>query len=334
MRFALVLALLGFLFACRSAPMLPRSAGEPTTFTPKTGDEIVVCGERFHVGAPVVLWTQFPGYDGTHLVPDPKAKKDLKPGEAPPMVLAYEPGRSRRISEGMLEVLVAPGSRDRASLAAVVDQFVLHYDVCGVSRTCHKVLRDRGLSVHFLLDVDGTIYQTMDLADTAWHATKSNPRSIGVEIANMGAYARRDAAVFSEWYARDAAGTYLQLPERLKGGGVRTEGFVGRPARDELVAGTIQKTLYHQYDFTTEQYASLAKLAAALCTALPRIGPDAPRDAQGRVVNHVLSDAEWERFHGILGHYHVQANKQDPGPAFDWEPFLRRVRAELATMAP
>ncbi|MBI5362859.1 MAG: N-acetylmuramoyl-L-alanine amidase [Planctomycetes bacterium] len=334
MRIALLLALFAFLAACRNVPIVPSASGASTTFTPKTGDEIVVCGERFHVGAPVVLWTQFPGYDGYHLVPDPKAKPDPKSGEAPPMVLAYEPGRSRKIGDGMLEVLVAPGSRDRASLAAVVDQFVLHYDVCGVSRTCHKVLRDRGLSVHFLLDVDGTIYQTMDLADTAWHATKSNPRSVGVEIANMGAYEKKDASVFAEWYARDAAGTYLHLPDRLKGGGVRTEGFVGRPARDGLVLGTIQKTRYHQYDYTPEQYASLAKLAAALCTALPRIQPDAPRDARGDVVSHVLSDAEWERFHGILGHYHVQANKQDPGPAFDWESFLRRVREELAAAAP
>ncbi|MBK7878150.1 MAG: N-acetylmuramoyl-L-alanine amidase [Planctomycetes bacterium] len=335
MRFTLLLALLALATACRVAPLRPRPMEpvEPPP-APKVGDEIVVCGERVSIGAPVVLWTQFPGYDSYQLVPDPAAKKDLQPGEAPPMVLAYEPGRSRKLGDGMAEVLVAPASRDRASLAAVVDQFVLHYDVCGVSRTCHKVLRERGLSVHFMLDVDGTIYQTMDLADTAWHATKSNPRSIGIEIANMGAYPSKAAPVFAEWYARDDAGTYLRLPERLRGGGVRTEGFVGRPARQELVSGTIQKTVYHQYDFTPEQYASLAKLSAALCRALPRIQPDAPRDAQGKVTNAVLSDAEWERFRGILGHYHVQLNKQDPGPAFDWEFFLRLVREELRPPAP
>ena len=37
---------------------------------------------------------------------------------------------------------------------------------------------------------------------------------------------------------------------------------------------------------------------------------------------------------GILGHFHVQTNKNDPGPAFDWEPFLARVREELARPAP
>ena len=329
MRIALLFVLLAFLCACRNAPLRPFPAPDPSQLAPKAGDEIVVCGERFQVGAPVVLWTQYPGYDSYHLVPDPKTKKDAPAGEAPKMVLAYEPGRTRKTAEGLVETLVAPHSRDRAALAAVVDQFVLHYDVCGVSRTCHKVLRDRGLSVHFLLDVDGTIYQTMDVADTAWHATKSNPRSVGIEIANMGAYTKRDDPVFADWYARDAAGTYLRIPARLKGGGVRTEGFVGRPARSELVTGRIQESIYHQYDFTPEQYASLAKLAAALCRALPKIRPDAPRGADGAVLEHVLPDADWAAFQGILGHHHVQANKQDPGPAFDWESFLRRVREEL-----
>jgi len=37
---------------------------------------------------------------------------------------------------------------------------------------CFKVLHDhRDLSVHFMLDLDGTIYQTLDLKERAWHAT-------------------------------------------------------------------------------------------------------------------------------------------------------------------
>ncbi len=56
-----------------------------------------------------------------------------------------------------------------------VDQFVLHFDVCGTSAQCFYVLHDRrGLSVHFMLDVDGTIYQTLDVKERAWQATKSN----------------------------------------------------------------------------------------------------------------------------------------------------------------
>lgn len=325
------------LAACR-APA-PREMKPPPTSDAsrpaRVGDEIVVCGQRFHTGAPVVLWDEAPGYNAYLLVRDPKAK----PADAgAAQVRAYTPGRERRVGEGMTEVLVPPqeGSlpRDLGGLQRVVDQFVLHYDVCGTSRTCQRVLRERGLSVHFLLDIDGTLYQTMDLADTAWHATKSNARSIGVEIAHIGAYEDARAPQLAEWYERDASGTYITVPERMKGGGVRTEGFVGRPARDGLVRGTIQKSDFYQYDFTPQQYASLAKLTATLTRVLPRIEARAPLDARGQVVTHVLDDAAWERFSGVLGHYHVQENKQDPGPAFDWDFFLRLVREEGGGLAP
>jgi N-acetyl-anhydromuramyl-L-alanine amidase AmpD len=29
-----------------------------------------------------------------------------------------------------------------------------------------------------------------------------------------------------------------------------------------------------------------------------------------------------ERYQGILGHYHVQLNKVDPGPAFQWDTVI------------
>lgn len=333
-------ALLLALCACRAPSMIePRSPSArerdvrvDRPFAPAVGDEIVVCGRRVSIGAPVVLWTQAPGYNAYHLVRD-RASKDPNAQK-----LAYTPGRVRANAEGASEVLVPGASgdapRDLEALARAVDQFVLHYDVCGTSRTCQRVLRERGLSVHFLLDVDGTLYQTLDVADTAWHATKSNARSIGIEIAHIGAYADPHAKALEDWYEHDAAGAYITIPERFRGGGVRTPGFVGRPARGELIAGEIHGKRYHQHDFTPEQYASLAKLTAALSRVLPRIEPRAPTDERGEVLSRVLADEEWERFSGVLGHYHVQANKQDPGPAFDWSFFLRLVREELGEPLP
>jgi N-acetyl-anhydromuramyl-L-alanine amidase AmpD len=84
---------------------------------------------------------------------------------------------------------VRGGGWDLPLLQREVDQFVIHFDVAGTSRQCFKTLHDlRGLSVQFMLDLDGTIYQTLDLKERAWHATTSNNRSVGIEIANMGAY--------------------------------------------------------------------------------------------------------------------------------------------------
>jgi len=283
--------------------------------------EIVACGQRFPIAAPVVPWIDPDGYSAYSTAA--RFPDEVDPATAAPTGLRYRPGRETPDGTVTRRSSVA-------ELAEVVDQFVLHYDACGLSRTCFKVLHDRReLSVHFLLDVDGTIYQTLDLADTAWHARQANPRSIGVEIANVGAHPPGASSPLDEWYVRDAAGVRLRLPARFGDGDVRTPGFVGRPAREARIAGTINGRRLEMFDLTPEQYASLEALTAGLCELFPRIRPDAPRDATGAVRRDALDAAEFARFHGILGHFHVSADKSDPGPAFDWERLLRGVRARL-----
>ena len=289
------------------------------------GDEIVACGERFSIGAPVVLWFEEPGYSAYATEP--------RFTDEGPRGLRYRPGRA--IADPALRARQERDGLDLDLLREVVDQFVLHYDVCGTSRTCFRVLQDqRQLSVHFLLDVDGTIYQTLDLQEQAWHARQANPRCVGVEIAHMGSYPPGSASPLDEWYEEDADGVVLCIPDRHGDGGVRTKDFVGRPARPDRVRGEINGQPWEQYDFTPEQYASLVKLTAALVELFPRLAPDAPRDAAGRVRTDVLSDEEFAQFHGLLGHYHVTEAKRDPGPAFDWERFLSEVRGRLGASAP
>jgi N-acetylmuramoyl-L-alanine amidase len=314
---------------------------------PRRGDEIVVCGKRYHTGAPVVLWTDPGGYDGYRPGRGSAPVEDagssdaahtygirFNPVIAPPAAFGEsspfpEPARP---SEGGAKLTRAEFERIRAGgwplelLRQKVDQFVFHYDVSGTSRRCFRTLQDeRGLSVHFMLDLDGTIYQTLDLQERAWHASDSNSRSIGIEIANVGAFRADDRAVLDATYQKDEQGrTRLVLPPDA---GLRTPAFVPRPARDEAVTGNVQSADYVMYDLTPEQYESLIKLTATVCRLLPRITPDYPRDDRGELITRVLDDARWESFHGLLGHYHVQQNKQDPGPAFQWDKVTNGVRA-------
>jgi N-acetyl-anhydromuramyl-L-alanine amidase AmpD len=193
------------------------------------------------------------------------------------------------------------------------------------------VLQDeRQLSAHFLLDLDGTLYQTLDLADQAWHAGAANARSIGVEIANVGAYPPDAREPLERWYAPDGRDARVTLPGSLGDGGIRTHGFVARPARPVPVRGPVQGEVLEQYDFTPEQYRSLALLTATLARTFPELRLDAPRDSSGRVRRDALSDAELAAFGGVLGHWHVSREKRDPGPAFDWERYLAAARAERA----
>jgi N-acetyl-anhydromuramyl-L-alanine amidase AmpD len=282
---------------------------EPTD-SRRTGKEIVVAGELVPIGTRVVLWSDPGGYDAYA-----RARQRA----------SFAPGRK-----------VGPAGeavRDPAGIRAAVDQFVLHYDACGVSRECFETLEARGLSVHFLLDVDGTLYQTLDLAETAWHARQANPRSVGVEIANIGAYAPGSTEL-STWYSRDAKGMRITLPRRLGDGGVRTSGFVGRPARAGRQRGRINGRSLEQFDFTPQQYETLAHLTAALVQTFPRLRLRFPTDRAGRIRTEALSDAELSTFRGVLGHFHVSADKIDPGPAFDWQGLARRAGALLEAPRP
>jgi len=324
--FAVILLAVGaFLAGCATTPRIGSIA-------PRTGDEIVAAGKYIHTGTPVVLWTDPGGYDAYRVERRfcPIDQADWKTSSAEVKDLDY-PNRYNMRKAGLTPEEIERfrgGGWDLPTLQRVVDQFVIHFDECGTSRQCFKVLQDiRDLSVHFMLDLDGTIYQTLDLKERAWHATTSNSRCVGIEIANMGCWRDPANSPLPDWYKKDADGkTRITIPEKYGDGGIRTPNFVGRPARNEPVSGVIQGKELWQYDFTPEQYRALAHLVAALCITFPKIKCDYPRDADGKLITHKLDAPDLEKYEGILGHYHIQTNKEDPGPAFDWDKVISKAR--------
>jgi N-acetylmuramoyl-L-alanine amidase len=382
----LLLSTLLFSFSCvaQAQHAFSTHPGQPL---PRQGDEIMVCGQFFHTGAPVVLWFDYGGYDGYR--PPPRAMAAV-PATAPATTMATTapaPAAGRRgrgfgggrpggqapaytfrygvLSDEEME-RIKNGNWPIDLLRDKIDQFVVHYDVAGLSRTCYTVLRDRNLGVQFMLDIDGTIYQTVDLKDACAHATKANSRSVGIEIANMGAYSPSSSlAPLKQWYSKDSTGRVrLTVPERLGDGGVRTPHFVGHPARNELVEGIVQGNTYRQYDYTPEQYNSLIHLTATLCTVFPKITCDYPRQKSalgtpalapttqwadgdpttrpaalasptetGLLIPHQLTHDQYEDYQGVLGHYHVQDNKEDPGPAFQWDRVINSARGLMTSEA-
>ena len=296
-----------------------RCVGAPSTLV--QGETMIVAGEHVPVGTRVVTFLEPGGYDAYRLgkffatdePPDGKQRYSAREN-LPPALAEVAPTRSLT----------------RDELRQVVHQFVLHYDAAGTSRQCFKVLHDlRNLSVHFLLDVDGTIYQTLDLREKAFHATIANNASIGVEIAHPGAFPQPLAGPMRAFYEQDEQGWRMKLPAWVRESGIRTPSFVARPARPELISGEVQGAVQHQFDFTEQQYVALAKLTAALAREFPRIRLEAPRAPDGAVLDHALPADELRAFDGVVGHLHVQRNKPDPGPAFQWERLLRDAREAL-----
>ena len=162
--------------------------------------------------------------------------------------------------------------------------FVCHWDVCLSSESCHRVLEKRGISVHFAIDNDGTIYQFMDMNDVAWHAGGKvwNDRSVGVEISN--AYYPK----YQSWYEK--------------------RDFGARPIiTDATVHG---KTLPPHTGFYPIQLEALKALMKAVhkCTGIPL---QAPLDRSGGTNTKVSKKCAEGRFEGFISHYHLTKRKID-----------------------
>jgi hypothetical protein len=162
--------------------------------------------------------------------------------------------------------------------------FVCHWDVCLSSQSCYKVLDKRGLSVHFLIDNDGTIYQTMDMNDVAYHAGSKtwNDKSLGVEISN--AYYPK----YQDWYVKQGLGERPLITNAVVHG-ERLKPFTG---------------------FYPQQIDALKALAKAVnkATGIPLL---APLDRSKNTNTTVSKKAASGRFEGFVSHYHLTSRKID-----------------------
>jgi len=162
--------------------------------------------------------------------------------------------------------------------------FVNHWDVCLSSQSCHNVLKKRGASVHFLIDNDGTIYQTMDVQHAAWHAgsARTNRPSIGVEISN--AYYTK----YQDWYIK--------------------HGFGERPlVEDAWVHGSKLDPFLGFYPVQLEALKSLWN-AIHKATGIPY---NTPLNQFGKTSTKYEQDVAYGDFEGFVSHYHVSKRKID-----------------------
>jgi N-acetylmuramoyl-L-alanine amidase len=254
---------------------------------------IVIANKEIPCSAKVVLWNEGPGFDATkeHCI---NPSKPCPSGIYP----FSEKMTSRRKNRMMLRPALRRYGKTPPLDAAqgVIKQFILHHDGCPSAKTCFNVLHnERGLSCHFLMDNDGTLYQTMDLAYMGFHAAGFNSQSVGIELCNRG-----DAKKYPGYYNRSD-------PDR----GATT--------------CRIHDYIYYAYKYTDAQMEAMYGLAEALARALPNCPIEYPQDpakpgqaAWGQIPNAA-------NFAGYLGHYHTTTRKWDPGP-FDFKEFCEKAR--------
>lgn len=251
---------------------------------------IIICGRAYNIGWPVVNWFDNPAFSAYRL--GCYKGKDGVPAGLLPFAPAKGLGKSpyryreRRLMGGQRQ--------DLRRLQDIIRQFVVHHDGCASSADCFHVLHDeRGLSAHFLIDNNGWIYQTLDLADGAFHASGVNEISIGVELCSRG-QVELDGENF---YAK-------------------------RGIRRNITEVVIHNTRYRMWEYTPEQYMAMVALGKALSRLFPNL-PQVYPQWNGMMLNTWMADPR--AFAGYIGHYHITNNKWDPG-CFNFAALVQKIR--------
>tara|TARA_R110000751_G_scaffold265579_1_gene364648 strand:- start:262 stop:1155 length:894 start_codon:yes stop_codon:yes gene_type:complete len=179
-----------------------------------------------------------------------------------------------------------------------VTNFVSHWDVCLSTQSCYNVLKQRGISVHFGIDNDGTIYQFMDCNHIAWHAGSSmwNNNSIGVEITN--AYYPK----YQDWYKDHGYGERpLWTSKRVHG--QLLDPFLGFYGRQLQALQALMKAIHKEYQIRL-------------------VCPTAPNGKTSTGVSKAAKDA---KFNGFISHYHLTKNKIDCA-GLDLKALLKEIK--------
>lgn len=157
--------------------------------------------------------------------------------------------------------------------------FVNHWDVCKSTKSMAKVIAKRGISIHFGIDTDGTIYQLLDTQHAAWQAGKRlwNHDSIGIEICNP----------YYEKYQNKSN---------------------PRPIiKDGYCHGTKMKPFMGFYPI---QIQALTALWAAIHEGLG-IPLEVPLDDNGEQIKGVDPRCEASKFSGFINHFNLTRRKID-----------------------
>lgn len=199
-----------------------------------------------------------------------------------------------------------PGNpKGRRALAERVDLVVLHAEVAPDAAKRLKDIASTGASTHFVIDWDGTLHQTADLALQASHAPGHDDRSISVDlvqpIGNTHALGKKARA--------ELEAVQKQLATR----GDKRD--YKRNSSTQVINGVT----ISQPGYTRAQWKTLTALLGTLAAVLPKIARRIPDAPDGGGLRDRLPDSALAGFRGIAGQQHLSAKHTDPGPSFDWK---------------
>jgi N-acetyl-anhydromuramyl-L-alanine amidase AmpD len=190
--------------------------------------------------------------------------------------------------------------KDYVAVATPKNLIVIHFTAGQSARSAFDTWRSdpRRIATAYIVDLDGTIYETFDPRYWASHlGIKGGPdhdkRSIGIEIANVGPLTRSDDKKSLTWWVGQAFCT-LEQTTRYRQSPYRGHDYYAAfpDAQMTAVRGLVG---YLQDRF------SIAK----------ELPPLARRDE--------FDDTFFASFRGVATHANFRKDKFDIGPAFSWD---------------
>lgn len=178
--------------------------------------------------------------------------------------------------------------------------FVNHWDAALSSKSCFQILegRGKGLSCHFLIDNDGTIFQTGNTSHIHFHAGGNfNSPSIGCELSN---------AYYLKWQKH-----YID------------KGFGERPIiKGAKVHGKLMRDHLGFYPVQLEALKALWKGISSYYD----IPMQTPCDSNGKEITSLYRPA-FHEYRGFVHHYQISASKIDMG-GIDLTKLVKEIEEE------
>ena len=183
------------------------------------------------------------------------------------------------------------------------DLIILHFTAGQSARSAYDAwaVSSARVATAFIVDIDGSIYETFPPSKWAYHlgvtnGTAHEKRSIGIELANVGPLrvSASDPKALT-WWPENWKKKWCLIDE--------TPRYV--------------KSKYRGADyfasFPEPQVRATARLVSSLCEqfSIPRTIPPSSKRMEH-------DPKYFAQFKGIAAHHNFRADKWDVGPAFDW----------------
>ena len=224
------------------------------------------------------------------------------------------------------------------ALKESISYVVVHTDLTPHAMETFRVLLGRDptpLSTHFCINWNGVIYQYADVAERTAHAAGHNEQSIGLDMNSRlvnydGRFVekstRKEFDRLRKAYKNLAKEKLREPPFNLSGKKLAEVAALyefERPVRGRIQGGNTQRV----WGYTPMQYKSLILLLKLFVRELD-LEKSYPSGVDGTVIPGILEDDDTKKLKGFVGHYHLDTNRWDPGPNFDWQRVLSGIQSE------